>query len=74
MLSLFGAGRIFLYDGPADMRKGFDGLTTLIEAAFPHQRHQGCGSLAEVDRLARHVNHNAGSDHALRTAPIIPAN
>jgi hypothetical protein len=37
MLSLSGAVQIFLYEGPADMRKGFDGLAALIEAAFPHQ-------------------------------------
>ncbi|MBB4233066.1 hypothetical protein GGD56_006969 [Rhizobium mongolense] len=38
-----------------------------VETAIPHQRHQRRGSLAEVDRLARHLNHNTGSDHALRT-------
>lgn len=35
MFSLSGSGRIFLYEGPADMRKGFDGLAALIESAFP---------------------------------------
>ena len=40
MLSL-STGRIFLYESPADMRKGFDGLATLIEAAFPHELTSG---------------------------------
>ncbi len=35
MLSLSGTGRIFLHDGPADMRKGFDGLSALVESAYP---------------------------------------
>jgi transposase len=41
MLSLSGASRIFLYDGPTDMRKGFDGLTTLIESSFPAELTSG---------------------------------
>src|SRR5690606_10348808 len=55
---------------PEDVKRAIE----RVEAAIPYQRHERCGSLAEVDRLARHVNHNAGSDHALRTAPIMPAN
>lgn len=34
MLSFCGPSRIFLYDGPADMRKGFNGLASLVESAF----------------------------------------
>ena len=34
MLSI-GSTLIFLYNGPADMRKGFDGLSSLVELSFP---------------------------------------
>jgi len=36
MLSL-GGQRIFLYEGAADMRKSFDGLSSLVENAFEGQ-------------------------------------
>ncbi len=35
----------------------------------PHNYHRRI--VAEVDRLARHVNDDAGRDHALRTARSI---
>jgi predicted DNA-binding WGR domain protein len=35
---------------------------------FKTEGHQRGGSLAEVDRLARHIDHHTRSDHALRTA------
>ena len=41
MLSLCGSSRIFLYTGPADMRKGFDGLTALVEDRFPGELVSG---------------------------------
>lgn len=36
-----GAQRIFLYDGVADMRKSFDGLSALVEANFEGQLLSG---------------------------------
>src|SRR5688500_8757292 len=42
-----------------------------VETAISDQSHQGCRTFSEVDRLARHVNDNAGRDHALRTARSI---
>lgn len=30
-----GASAIYLYDGSADMRKGFDGLSVLVQNSFP---------------------------------------
>ncbi|SHM85859.1 hypothetical protein SAMN05444321_7930 [Bradyrhizobium lablabi] len=47
--------------------------TERISPSIPNQRHQAGGSLAEVDRHARHVNLHAGRDHALRTARITSA-
>jgi len=35
MLTISGSTPIFLHEGPADLRKGFDGLAALIEAVFP---------------------------------------
>jgi hypothetical protein len=43
----------------------------LSEAA--DQSHQGSRPLAEVDRLARHINDDARRDHGLRTAQRILA-
>lgn len=34
MLNL-GTSTIYLYQGPVDMRKSFDGLSALVEASFP---------------------------------------
>ncbi len=36
MLSI-GSQTIYLYQGAVDMRKGFDGLSALVEFAFPEQ-------------------------------------
>lgn len=43
-----------------------------VKAAIPHQDHQRRGSFAEVDWLARHVDHDTRSDHACRTALTMP--
>lgn len=40
MLSL-GAQAIFMYQGPVDMRKSFDGLSDLVEQRFPGQLLSG---------------------------------
>lgn len=37
MLSLAGIQRIYLYRGPTDMRKSFEGLSGVVEAHFPDQ-------------------------------------
>lgn len=41
MFSPAGCSRIYLYSGPADMRKGFDGLTALVDRAFPNELLSG---------------------------------
>src|SRR6478609_5275621 len=48
---------------PEDVKRAIE----RVETAIPHQRHQRRGSLAEIDRLARYIDHHTGSDHALRT-------
>ena len=40
MLSI-GAQRLFHYSGPTDLRRGFDGLSALVEAAFPGELLSG---------------------------------
>ena len=34
MLTLTGGARIFFHDSPTDMRKGFEGLSSLVERTF----------------------------------------
>jgi hypothetical protein len=41
--------------------------TERIKTAIPDQGHQRRRTLAEVNRLAGDINHDAGRDHALRT-------
>jgi hypothetical protein len=53
---------------PEDKKRATEG----VKAAVPNQGHQRRGSFAEVDRLARHVDHNNRSDHACRTALTMP--
>ena len=40
MLSV-GSQPIYLYSGPVDMRKSFNGLSNLVEVAFPNQLLSG---------------------------------
>ena len=40
MLSI-GAQRLFQYSGPADLRRGFDGLSALVQEAFPGELLSG---------------------------------
>lgn len=40
MLSI-GSQPIYLYSGPVDMRKSFNGLSNLVEVAFPNQLLSG---------------------------------
>jgi transposase len=41
MLTLNGNSRIFLYQGKMDLRKGFEGLSAVIEATFSEGPIQG---------------------------------
>lgn len=41
MLTLSGNSRIFLYQGKMDLRKGFEGLSAVIEAAFNDKPSNG---------------------------------
>jgi len=41
MLALSGSTRIFVYNGPVDMRKGFEGLSVLVEEIFSGQLTSG---------------------------------
>jgi len=50
----FGSNPIFLYDGPVDMRKSFDGLSVLVHQAFP-DRHLGGAFFVFVNRRQNHV-------------------
>lgn len=40
MLSL-SSNKIYLYKDPVDIRKSFDGLSALVESAFPEQLYTG---------------------------------
>jgi transposase len=41
MLAIAGNARIFLYQNPIDLRKGFEGLNAAVEIAFTHERLNG---------------------------------
>ena len=41
MLALSGSTRILVYNGPVDMRKGFEGLSVLVEENFSGQLTSG---------------------------------
>lgn len=53
MLSI-GSCPIYLYNGPADMRKGFDGLGTLVEESFPSRLLTG-SIFVFVNRRRNHI-------------------
>jgi transposase len=41
MISVTGGTRLFLFRGPADMRRGFDGLSGMVEAHFSESLFSG---------------------------------
>lgn len=49
-----GASSIFLYNGAADMRKGFNGLSVLVQNAFPGRLLSGSYFLF-VNRRRNHI-------------------
>jgi transposase len=49
-----GASSIFLYSGATDMRKGFNGLSVLVQTSFPGQLLDGSYFLF-VNRRRNHI-------------------
>ena len=49
-----GSSSIYLYNAPADMRKGFNGLSALVERSFPGELLSGAYFLF-VNRRRNHV-------------------
>ena len=41
MLTISNNARFFLYQGPVNMRKSFEGLSGIVEEAFPHELLSG---------------------------------